>query len=279
MTDEKDPITDFDLVAYADGKLDPKRAERVRRHLDDRPDLAALVEDYAAQNRAMKAAYDPVIQEDIPARLKGVERPRPTRPTAVRLAKAAAVVGLVAATGVTGWIIGRSSEADSFGAGPFARVAAAKHVDLPKIQAASQPDKFSPLRWLSKRISLELEAPDLADHGYTLVARRKVELNGEPAVQLVYDSGGDSRLSIFLRRRWRDDGPRIHTTEIGDRSIVYWLDGPIAYGLTGEAPRDSLTTIARDVDRKMNIEPKVVPSSIEARDDQGVMRQGGGDIE
>ncbi len=266
MSEDKDPITDFDLVAYADDKLDPDRAERVQAYLRERPELAARIADYAAQNRALKAAYEPVVQEELPPRLRNVAAGQPSRRVAARLAQAAAMAVMIVGTGVSGWMIGKSSEASDILVGPFAKGVAQQHDGFALAEKVAENEEFAPLRWLTQRVSLELKAPDLAKRGYQLVGRRKVDLNGEPAVQIVYRSPDGERLSMFLRRHWRETQPRIMTTDVGGHIVAYWLDGPILYGLTGNVRSQRLTDLAREIERELDIEPQVIPGRVQARE-------------
>lgn len=264
MSTDQDPITDFDLIAYADGKLEPSRAERVRLHIAGHPDAAARLEAYLAQNRDLHAAYGALAQEEVPPRLHGALAARPGRGQALVAARAAAIAALIVAGAVSGWMIGRSSQASDFGAQAFGRDAARTHMEAATPQtAAAQSGDAAALSWLRQRISLELKAPDLSREGYTLVGRHKAELNKQPAVQLVYQGEGGARLSIFLRRRWRETRPQVLTTGEDGRTVAYWLDGPVAYGVTGDADKDRLIAIARKVNKAISIEPKVVPRKVE----------------
>lgn len=270
MSDRDDPITDFDLVAYADGKLDPTRADAVREYLDRHPDAAHRVQDYRLQNEALQSAYGPVVREPLPERLEVLLSPSdggaaPAR----RLAKVAAMVLVIAATGVAGWTLGRTSRADAFGAEDFAADAAAAHSQQRVPEGASTRGDFSPLQWLTKRVALELQAPDLQDEGYRLIARQKVRLNGQPAVQLAYRDDAGRRLSVFLRKRWRESGPSIRTMARDHTTMAYWLDGPIAYGVMADRSETDLRSLAQKINGKISIEPKVVPGRIEAHDGGG----------
>ena len=51
--------------------------------------------------------------------------------------------------------------------------------------------------------------------------------------------------------------------------MAYWLDGPLAYGLTGSVDSARLKDIARRIDQSMSIEPKVMPGSVGAADAGG----------
>jgi anti-sigma factor RsiW len=266
VTKPNEPVTEFDLVAYADDRLDPARAAEVERYLEQNPEAAEKVAAFRAQNQALHAAYDRTLSEAVPPRLaETLTRTRPRR-RPVRVARAAALAIVMLATGLSGWMIGRTSEAGGFAAETFATRAARAHNEVAGI-ARGRVDsqrEFSPLQWLTRHVSLELRAPGLNEEGLALVARRRIELAGEPAVQLIYRTDDGERLSVFLRRRWHETRPTIHLTETHGLTMAYWLDGPLAYGVAGTAEAARLKAIARRIDREMSIEPQVAPGSLGA---------------
>lgn len=265
MSSTNDPVTDFDLVAYADGKLDPARAEVVREHIEQNPAAAARVRAYQEQNAELHNRFDPVLDEPLPERLAALTQMDTSRARGRTLMKAAAITLLVAGTGLSGWVLGRTTQASDFAASAFASDAAMAHEQANTLLPNGAKGASAPLRWLTQRVSLDLKTPKLTGHGYKLVAHEKVRLNGQPAVQLVYESSTRGRLSVFLRKRWRSSAPKIHLATDGPRPLAYWLDGPVAYGVLGDLPRDDLRAIARTVEGKITIEPKVHGGSIEAK--------------
>ena len=77
MSWQHDPITDLDLMAYADGQLDAARRATVAAHLATAPEDAAMVEAIMAQNEALRRTLLPIAREAVPDRLKAVlERDR-----------------------------------------------------------------------------------------------------------------------------------------------------------------------------------------------------------
>ncbi|MDB5481857.1 MAG: anti-sigma factor [Caulobacteraceae bacterium] len=62
-------IDDKTLLAYADGELEPSRAEAVERMLAEDPGLAAKLEQHRRLAAGLRAAYDPVLKEPVPERL------------------------------------------------------------------------------------------------------------------------------------------------------------------------------------------------------------------
>lgn len=118
-------ISDETLMAFADGELPPHEAERIEAEVKRDPLLAARVERFRAVRRALKSAYDSVVEEPIPDRLKAllhdVELNEPQKPATVVDINAARsrrfggppVWAAIAATLVIGVLAGRWSSPDS----------------------------------------------------------------------------------------------------------------------------------------------------------------------
>ena len=68
------PITDADLHAYVDGALAPERQREVEAWLATHSDAAASVARYRELNEQLRALYNPVLTEPLPAQL--ILRPR-----------------------------------------------------------------------------------------------------------------------------------------------------------------------------------------------------------
>jgi len=72
------PIDDDTLQAYVDGELDPAEAARVDAALAQDEVLARRVRQLQALNTQLRAAFDPVLDEPVPARLTAMLQPRAT---------------------------------------------------------------------------------------------------------------------------------------------------------------------------------------------------------
>ena len=60
------PITEADLHAYVDGRLPLARRAEVEAYLGARPEEAARLQAYAAQNDGLHALFDAVLDEPVP---------------------------------------------------------------------------------------------------------------------------------------------------------------------------------------------------------------------
>ena len=73
-------VTEREWMAYVDGELDAPGAARVEAAAREDPRLAALIEGQRALRGRLRAAFEPVIEEPVPDRLRRVLRRQPGRP-------------------------------------------------------------------------------------------------------------------------------------------------------------------------------------------------------
>lgn len=249
MTDDSG-LTELDLLAYADGRLEPARARQVEAALAADPELRAKVADFARQNRELAAQFDAYAQAPLPERLarvlaQGGDRPdrRHLRRT---LARAAAVALLALSAGAGGWTLGKLDArrtAMEGGAEVLAGAAALHERDRRSAAAAERRTSGQPLTWFADRIALELQLPDLRDQGFTLVNKQRVELAGAQGVRLRYSAPGGRDLDVFLKSRWQERPSPLATRERGDVALAHWMDGPLRVVVAGDG--DSQATVRR----------------------------------
>ena len=107
--------------------------------------------------------------------------------------------------------------------------------------------------WLSKRLAATVVAPDIRRAGYQLVGGRLLPDAGRPAAQFMYEDDGGTRITLYVRghgQSARDTALR-HAAD-GNISIVYWLDGSLAYALSGSIERAQLQHTAEEMYRALN---------------------------
>jgi anti-sigma factor RsiW len=272
MTTRQISIDEDDFQAFVDGQLPPDRRRAVMAYLAAHPEESARMGDYRDLNQALRQLYDEVLYEPLPARLR-IERYRGrtswwARPfgwlgvAELGLApRAASVAALVLASGIGGWMLSDrygqpEPEAPAF---TFTQQALNAHVlyssdaQHPVEFGADQENRF--LLWLSERLGEPVQAPNLADLGFTLVGGRLLPAAGEAAAQLMYENPDAQRITLYIRSPW-PSGPgaahegTINFTAQGGVSAVYWVDGPLAYALGGELDREQLFAIAKIVQQQ-----------------------------
>ncbi|MEO1766606.1 anti-sigma factor family protein [Thiobacter aerophilum] len=237
-------IDEHSLHAYLDDALDGPRRAQVEAYLAQHPDAAARVSAWRHQKEALHALFDPVLEEPLPARLKPPARALP----ALRYA---AMLGWLGVGAALGWL----ARGDAPAPGPLAslpREAAVAHVVyapevLHPVEVGAEQQAHL-VKWLSKRLGAELNAPDLAPSGFHLMGGRLLPADDGPAAQFMYQDSQGRRLSLYVRvlsgtaretafRFERKDGV----------SVFYWVDGRFGYALSGELDRARLLEIATSV--------------------------------
>lgn len=247
------PITEEELHAYADGRLDAARRAQVEAWLAERPELRQSVAEWRSQNEQLHRAFDPVLGEPLPARLAqaaGRTLPLPRR----RLAAALAWL-------VVGGVIG-------FAARGYIPQAAQPLASLPR-QAALAHAVFSPevrhpvevgaaeenhlAAWLSKRLGAELKPPQLSALGFELVGGRLLPGESGPVAQFMYQDSRGQRLTLYVRSDARDGRETaFRFAQEGGIGVFYWLDGRFGYALSGEIDKSELLRVANAVYQQLN---------------------------
>lgn len=267
MSWRHDPITDLDLMAYADGQLDAARRLTVEAHLATHPEDRAMVEAIMAQNAALRTALAGIAEEPVPERLKAVleREPRPLwRPTL----QAASVLALVSASAAGGWWLGQGGGVA--GVAPPAFLAGldldAEPDELVTIDStgavpalAEEAVQLSPA-WLADAVSLRLAAPGLGAAFSAPELQRLVEADGRPTVHFALDDPDGRRLSLYLQTRPATAPAQVRlaegTSAAHGRPAAYWQDGPLVWALTGDVQGADL----RDLAERIAVAIELVPS-------------------
>jgi anti-sigma factor RsiW len=275
MTSLQTSIDEDDFQAFVDGQLPPDRRRAVMAYLASRPDEASRMDDYRTLSEALHLAYDEVLHEPLPKRLR-IDHYRGQSSWAGRLTdwiglarlgpvmRFAGVALLLAASGGGGWLM-----SERYNGAPietpgmsFARQAANAHLvfapDLrhPVEFGADQQDSL--LLWLSERLGEALHAPNLQASGFNLVGGRLLPASGQPAAQLMYENPDAQRVTLYIRARWAtplngaQEGSVSFASE-GAVSMVYWIEGKLAYALIGPMDREQLFSAAKTIQQQLQV--------------------------
>lgn len=247
------PISEDDLHAWADGRLDGKRRAEIETWLADHPERASALIDWRELNARLHAGYDPVLREAVPARLRDTVR-RPRR--ALKIAAAVGWIALGSVLGVgAGYRLGGEPDAPAAST-PVARRAAVAHaVFSPEqrhpVEVGAEQEQHL-LAWLSKRLGRPLQIPDLGAHGYQLMGGRLLAADAGPGAQFMYENDGGERLTLYVSA---DPDQRTSTefrfADEAGVSVFYWVDGGLAYALSGRLGRQTLLPAADTVYRQL----------------------------
>jgi anti-sigma factor RsiW len=246
-------LSDDDLNAYADNQLPAERATQVAAILERDPMLAARVAAIRRQNAQLRDALDPWLAETLPRELIAVATPRRTRRSPWRRAwpALAAAASLIIGVAV-GWLVrGEMLQLEGTPV-TFPRQAALTHalyatdVNRPVEIWANEEERL--VRWLSKRLSFPLHAPNLNGVGFALVGGRLVAGNEKPGALFMYENADKQRISLLVRKDAE------HSRETAFRyaqedgvGVFYWIDDVCGYALSGNLEKSQLLSIARVV--------------------------------
>ncbi|WP_413628865.1 anti-sigma factor family protein [Herbaspirillum frisingense] len=269
-------ISEEELHAYADGQLPASRAGEIAAWLEQDPAHAAELQQvraWRAQNRALHAHYDPVLEEALPPRLAaavlagGEEYRRRDKGAAANAANAAnsalwwryaAMLLLTLAGGLGGWYLrdlsagGNARTLVASAPVMLARQAAVAHTvfsaDLRRPVEVGADQEQALVTWLSRRLGANVRAPKLAPLGYDLIGGRLLPGQSGPVAQFMYQDAAGQRLTLYVSH----DQVQNHETgfrfaQEGRVNVFYWIDGQFGYALSGSLARPELSRIASSV--------------------------------
>jgi anti-sigma factor RsiW len=261
MSAKRNSPSPEDIQAYVDGRLAAAQHDRVSAAVAADPELARYVSEFRNIGDVMRSGYDTILDEPVPpAMLRTVLKSR--RSPLLRIAAAVswmAIGGIIGGVAVNKTLSGRQVDvtAEVAFVRPLPREAVYAHkVYVPEVRHAVEvgADERAHLnKWLSKRLANPVAAPDIRDAGYTLVGGRMLADAGRPAAQFMYENEHGTRLTLYVRR---EKEPLANTAFLHAKSedlgIIYWVDGSLAYALTGSLDKPKLMSIAKTMYAALN---------------------------
>lgn len=250
-------VTEADLQAYVDGFLSQARSEEIAAYLAARPEELARITAYRGQNDGLRALFNPVLDEPVPARLTAGMMDVP-----MQWRRYAAGLLIALCSGAGGWMLHSTLQPALLAKSPLtnanglitvsglARQAAIAHgVYAPDARhpveiGADQEEQL--VKWLSKRTGATMRPPKLGKLGYELIGGRLLPgESGSPVAQFMYQEAGGQRLTLYVstdQAKSKDTGFRF--AQQGAVNVFYWIDGKFGYALSGGINRGELTRIA-----------------------------------
>ena len=255
MIDRDQIVGEDELNAYVDGELPADRRAAVEAWLAAHPDDATKVGAWRKQAELIRERYGAVADEMPPQRFSVN---RLTRRSYGAVAAAAAVVAAFVAGSVLGWTVrgveaARPSDltlftADALDAYRLYVVEVRHPVEVPGDQ---RPHLDA---WLSKRGGSPLHAPELDKIGLKLVGGRLLPGPTGPTAFFMYETPSGERFTLYCGRTGDHDTALRYTTG-PQNAAYYWVDGDLAYVLSGPAEQDKLHAVAQaaydQIDRRM----------------------------
>lgn len=249
------PITEEDLHAYADNRLDGARLTEVESWLAAHPEHRAQVAAWRAQSAQLHHAYDALLDRPIPPRLL----PAANASRWLNQRRVAAV-GWLMLGAVAGFLLRGAPPRDpppTLAGQTLPRLAAVAHaVYAPEVRhpvEVGADQEAHLVGWLSKRLGAELKPPKLDAAGYRLVGGRLLPGDQGEVAQFMYENAASNRLTLYVQpaaESPRDAGFR-HARE-GGIDVFYWIDGRFGYALSGTTGRNDMLTLATLVYRQLS---------------------------
>jgi len=251
-----EPISELDLLAYAEGQLDhdPSRKAQVEDYLRAAPEAAERARAYSRQTRALREAYGARAMEPVPDRLHAVLRPplTPGRMRAVGL-RAAAMVAVSTAAGIAGWYIGQVNEPAPQVTGqrlPSVLQEAVSDQDAgPRSQQppASAVETGGIMRWQENGVGVGLAVPDLSSLGYEVSGRRNAAHAETQSIALTYRGAEGELVRLFIAPVALGEGRVVSVTREGDAPVAHWSQGPLTIAMQAESSGRDIAALARDI--------------------------------
>jgi anti-sigma factor RsiW len=250
------PVSEAELQAYADGRLPSARLAAVEAWLAARPDEAERIAAYRRLAQEVRGAYDSMLSEPVPERLRHAARRR--LPWG-RIAAVLAWVSLgIAVGGPAGWYAKRERMAQAApDAMVLARRAAVAHaVYSPEVRhpvEVGADDEQHLVTWLSKRLGAKVRAPKLDEVGMSLVGGRLLPGDSGPVALFMYQSQNGRRLTLYMRTEAssnRETAFRyVRENNVG---VFYWIDREMGYALSSaDLSKDELLRLANLVYKQL----------------------------
>ena len=261
---QAEPLTEAEIQALVDDRLDPDRTAAAQAELSGDPALAARVAALRADRAALRAALDPIAAEPLPARLR-LDQLAPRGESLAqmrRLAAALALVGFGAALGAGGsWQMARlwpavpgvtpapmmrlATEAQAAHAVYAVEVAHPVEIAVTEADGRTR-DGAEPhlMAWLSKRLGHPLAAPDLGAEGFTLIGGRLLPADQGPAAQLMYEDASGQRVTLYVAAMAGSETAfRFREGPDGTASLI-WVAAGLGFALSGPMDREALWALA-----------------------------------
>lgn len=254
MTDR--PITEDDLHAYIDGRLEAARRDEISAYLEKHPDVANRFSSYSVQRTILHRAFDPIADEPIPTRLNlnhMIATRRQNRVSTWRLAAAAVVLLLAGGSG--GWYMRDMMVPPTEGVVALAREAsdsfATYAADRTRPVELRANDMVELVDWATERMGQKPVLPDLSKSGYRLMGGRVVSTPHGAGLMLMYDNDQGTRLVMLTRPMAVDQTRTMTPHSQGKVDGWAWASKGMGYSLVGSLPSEALHPLADDIRRQV----------------------------
>jgi anti-sigma factor RsiW len=270
MTARNHPITEADLLAFADGQLSPERRATVEAFLAANPERSAEVAHWRRQNEALTALFGAVVKEPVPARLDphAIAAPARNRSRFGWAQLAAAALVLLAVGVGAGWAGRQLTWPDSPKEALIEDALSAHALYVKESRHAVEvaaADHDHLVSWLSNRIERPIVTPDLSAEGFSLVGGRLLppgrETDTGPAAQLMYENAAAERVTVYITAAL-PDGKSVFEVANRDRlEALYWADNRITCTVVGDLPEAEMKAVGKKIYQQFTWRPDTPPAN------------------
>ena len=206
--------------------------------------------EYAEQNNLLRRQFDTVLTEPIPARMYL------RRPVWLDYARAAILVAVGVGIGLSiPMLRGPAPNAAAFAMPLPIRAARAHLVYSPEVRhpvEVEAKEQEHLVKWLSKRLDMQLKVPVLSTEGFDLLGGRLLPGTDGPVAQFMYQDATGKRLTLYVTRPHKgDEVTAFRFAQEGRVSVFYWIDRDCGYALSGELDKPQLARVASSVYRQL----------------------------
>jgi anti-sigma factor RsiW len=251
------PISEADLQAYVDARLEPERRAAVEAWLAQRPEEAERIAAYRRLAQEVRAAYDALAAEPAPPHLAQALGRR-WWPRRAAIAAAWLVLGIAIGVAAS-WELrpGRIVAQAQPDTTAIARRAAIAHATYsPEVRhpvEVSADEEQHLVAWLSKRLNVKLRIPKLDEGGMALVGGRLLPGESGPVAQFMYQSQNGRRVTLYVRTEAsRNRETAFRYARENNIGVFYWIDREMGYALaSADLSRDEMLRLANLVYKQL----------------------------
>lgn len=251
---DHDSVTEFDLLAWADGRLggDPARKASIEAYLETRPELKARLEKDKQIHAAIRESVKDVVNEPAPDRLTARVFAPPSRPawTAPAMAAVAAAAVLTLTFGI-GW---------RFGSAVTPPVSEPSLAEPAYAELFPQTDSEAGLSPAALSTTPEQSAPDLSPLGIRPLSEESFYAKNRAVSRYLY-SAPDGKTLIFMTSSPEPEPQApLKMAETDSGKAVYWVRNGTAFGVAGDLPGEELMAVAQRIREDALFNQRPVPS-------------------
>lgn len=248
-------FTELDLHLALDGEILGDDCENFRAWLDANPEMKARSARLQADRDLLRQGVENVLSEPVPERLQRLLTVERRAPAWLSWRPLAAAALLLAVGALGGYLLGRAPRPLAEHDRLFADNAIQAHVmyaaeKLHVVEVkADQRDHL--IGWLSKRVGVQLVAPDLSEQGYELIGGRLLPDAGKAAAQFMYQNAAGERVSLYVTREKDRAETGFKSLVEGKTRAFYWMDEDYGCAVAGAAPEQTMLSIADSAYRQL----------------------------